>query len=116
GDLRVLGHGQKAAGLAPHLAVLGQVAAGLAHLPDGGAVHGFSAQGAQEAVVGEGRGDGVPGRLAPAAGRGRGRVPVRGGGGNVGVGRAVPVDGRGTGGAFTSARPRLRRRPGGSRA
>ncbi len=56
GDLRVLGHGQEAAGLGPGCAVLRQVAAGLAHQPDGGAVHRFAAQGAQQAIVAEGAG------------------------------------------------------------
>ncbi|MNI37926.1 hypothetical protein D3C73_920410 [compost metagenome] len=53
GDLRVLGHGQEAAGLGPGGAIFRQVAAGLAHQPDGGAVHRFTAQGAQQAIVAE---------------------------------------------------------------
>ncbi|KAG1606113.1 hypothetical protein G6F46_013230 [Rhizopus delemar] len=53
GDLRGLGHGQEAAGLGPGRTVFRQVAAGLAHQPDGGAVHRFAAQGAQQAIVAE---------------------------------------------------------------
>ena len=60
GQFRGLGHGQEAAGGGAAGAVLGQVAAGLAHQPDGGAVHGLAAQGAQQAVVGKRFGHGQP--------------------------------------------------------
>jgi C4-dicarboxylate-specific signal transduction histidine kinase len=56
-SLRVLAQLQEAAGAAPRLVVLGQVAAGLAHQPDRGVIHGLAQQCAQEGVVlGAGRG------------------------------------------------------------
>src|SRR3546814_1886204 len=62
--------------------LLGQVAAGLAHQPDGRAVDGFAAQGAEEAVVGGGVGHHVFHKgfgFAPSpakAGEGWGGVPL----------------------------------------
>jgi hypothetical protein len=57
GQLRVLAQLQEAAGAAPGLVVLGQVASGLAHQPDRGVVDGLAQQGTQEGVVlGAGRG------------------------------------------------------------
>ena len=51
GDLRVLRHAQEAAGFLAGGAVLRQVTTGLAHQPYRRAIHGFAAQGAQEAIV-----------------------------------------------------------------
>src|SRR5207342_2923209 len=56
GEFRGLGHRQEAAGLGARGAVLGQVAAGLAHQPDRGAVDGLTAQGAEETIVFQGCG------------------------------------------------------------
>ena len=55
GQLRVRGQAHEAAGHIARGAVLGQVAAGLAHQPHGRAVCGQAQAGPQEAVVGQGR-------------------------------------------------------------
>ncbi len=78
GDLRVLGHAQEAAGGGARGAVLRQVAAGLAHQPDGRAVDGFALEGAQQAIVLQWTGHRVPcgesGRAAAGWGKSAARV------------------------------------------
>ena len=55
GHFRMLGHAQETAGARARGAVFGQIAARLPHQPDRRAVHRLAAQGAQQAIVLQGR-------------------------------------------------------------